>query len=53
MKCLNVFLLTQKYFPDHVNDSFKDGEGIPSVLLKVVSFSVKQPKKVFLSLVFG
>ena len=37
MKCLNVFLLTQKYFPDHVNDSFKDGEGIPSVLLLFVT----------------
>jgi hypothetical protein len=28
MKCLNVFfLLTQKYFPDPFNDSFKDGRG--------------------------
>jgi hypothetical protein len=38
MKCLNVFfLLTQKYFPDPFNDSFKSGGGIPSLLLLFVT----------------
>jgi len=38
MKCLNIFLLLiQKCFPDPVNDSFKDGKGIPSVLLLFIT----------------
>jgi hypothetical protein len=45
MKCLNVFfLLTQKCFPDPVNDSFKDRESIPSVLLLFITKCIFQDR---------
>ena len=39
-KCF--FLLTQKCFPDPVNDSFKDRESIPSVLLLFITKCIFQ-----------